>query len=130
MLSFLFLFLILLFFKLYRFFYFTLHLFDVFSCCLGFFVFQLHCFVLVVLFHLYHSIVSIPTSLFCSCCFVSPLSFYCLYSNSIMLFINRTEEPLVFVGVLLLLFRSFFVFIFRSFFLHICKNCFSHLFFK
>ncbi len=65
MLSFLFLFLILLFFKLYRFFYFTLHLFDVFSCCLGFFVFQLHCFVLVVLFHLYHSIVSIPTP---SCC--------------------------------------------------------------
>jgi hypothetical protein len=75
------------------FFYFTLHLFDVFSCCLGFFVFQLHSLVLVVLFHLYRSIVSIPIP---SCCFII-----------------RTEEPLVFSWSALVIVPNFLCFCFQ-----------------
>jgi hypothetical protein len=37
---------------------------------------------------------------------------------------------LFFFGLLLLLFRVFFVFVFNSLFLHFRKNFFSHLFFK
>jgi len=75
------------------FFYFTLHLFDVFSCCLGFFASQLHRLVLVVLFHLYRSIVSISTP---SCCFI-----------------NRFEEPLVFFWSAPIIVQSFLCFCFQ-----------------
>ncbi len=68
-----------------------------FICRLFFSFFWFFCFFKLYRFLLFHFafiqclfllswFLCLPTSLSCSCCFVSPLSFYCLYSNSIMLF--------------------------------------------